>query len=95
MSIVGVLAGCSMWEDNDGGTAYTFQNRCNVDLIVTPDGTGEGIPLPALSTRTLQTIDQDPRQAFVVSLPDGTDPTQIVPGMSVFAIEDEICPSDQ
>jgi hypothetical protein len=83
-----------MWSNNDRAAAYTFSNHCNEDLIVVPASGGEAIPLPASATRTLETVDQDPRQAFVVSRPDGSDATQVVPGMPVFAIEDDICPSD-
>ena len=83
-----------MWDNADRAAAYTFSNRCDEDLIVTPANGGEAVPLPARATRAVPSVDQDPRQAFVVSRPDGSNARQVVPGMSVFAIEEDTCPSD-
>jgi hypothetical protein len=81
-----------VWDDR--GTAYTFSNQCNEDLIVVAASGGEPIPLPARATRTLEMRDQEPRQTFVVSRADGTAAVQLVSGTSQIAIEDDNCPSD-
>jgi hypothetical protein len=92
--LIGALSGCSVWDEGDRGTAYTISNHCNEDLLIAPINGGAAIALPARTTRVVRTVDQEPDQPFVVSRPDGTDAKQFVPGMSVIAIEDDVCPSD-
>jgi hypothetical protein len=92
--LIGALSGCSVWDEGDRGTAYTISNHCNEDLVIAPIDGGTAIPLPARATRVVRTVDQEPTQTFVVSRPDGSNAVQFEPGMSVIAIEDDICPSD-
>lgn len=92
--LIGAVSGCSVWDASDRGTAYTISNHCNDDLTIAPINGGAAIALPARTTRVVRTVDQEPDQPFVVSRPDGTDAMRFVPGMSVIAIEDDVCPSD-
>jgi hypothetical protein len=92
--LIGGLTGCSVWDAGDRGTAYTISNHCNEDLMIAPVDGGNAIALPARTKRVVRTFDQEPDQPLVVSRPDGTDAVRFVPGMSVIAIEDDVCPSD-